>query len=158
MLPIYKNDKESINSERRTLTENPYFWIFAIVAVVVLGVLLGIWITSRRKTGVNSHFRAGRRPSDIEMDSLGPGRRKDSESEKSKNSRKFRVRFDLHSNVLFSAPPPYSKDPCSVQDLCPVVLAEPLEGVTVIRSIRPPNYKEAMEGSSYPDPGSTGKG
>ncbi|KAE9548533.1 hypothetical protein FO519_008258 [Halicephalobus sp. NKZ332] len=140
---VYKDDKEAVNSERRTLTENPYFWIFAIVAIVVLGSVLGVWITSRRKTGINSQFRAGRRPSDIEMDSLGPGRRKISESEeKPKNS----------------PPPPYSEEPCSIQELCPVVLPEPLEGVTVIRTIRPPNYKEAMEGSKYYDNQSTGKG
>ena len=98
---MYNNSKELVNPTNSTLIENPYFWVFAIVAVVVLGVVLAIWITSRRKTGVNSHFRAGRRPSDIEMDSLGPGRRKEEEPEKSKNSRKFHNEFHFHFHLLF---------------------------------------------------------
>lgn len=58
------------------ISDNTGFWIFAVVTVIVVGVIIAWFITKRNGSNKKSTERyLGRRESDIEMESFKDGTR-----------------------------------------------------------------------------------
>ena len=126
VLTVIKREQVSTH-----IVDHMGFWIFAMVVVIVVGLVI-VWFITRR-TGKNQldGYRAGRTPNEIELESLEEGRRKHTRHERKYRWRPFSVSnsTELTYSWFSISAPPYDVKELSAEDLT----AAP-----------PPTYEEAM--------------